>query len=100
MAEVIILEFEGLGAEDYRRVNEALGIDPTTGEGEWPDGLISHEAAGSANGLVVFEVWDSRESQEQFMSGRLGAALQEGGVEAPPSRAEWLELHAHHHPGS
>ena len=78
MAEVIILEFEGLGADEYQRVNEALGIDMDTGEGDWPEGLISHEAAGSADGLVVFEIWDSRESQEEFMSGRLAAALAEG----------------------
>ena len=45
------------------------------------------------------EIWESRADQERFMADRLGKALQEGGVDAPPSRAEWLDLAAHHHPG-
>lgn len=99
MAEAIILEFDGVGAEDYHRVSELLGIDMKTGQGEWPEGLVSHTAAASADGWVVFEVWDSKASQEAFMEGRLAAALQEGGVEGPPSRSEWLDLEAHHTPG-
>ncbi|MDX6538473.1 MAG: hypothetical protein QOI71_83, partial [Gaiellales bacterium] len=36
MADGLILEFEGVGAEEYMAVNRALGIDVTTGAGEWP----------------------------------------------------------------
>lgn len=100
MAEAIILEFEGLGPEDYRRVNEELGIDMDSGEGDWPAGLMTHSGAGTAGGWVVFEVWDSKQAQEQFMEERLGAALKAGGVEAPPTRMEWLELAAHHNPAA
>jgi hypothetical protein len=49
---------------------------------------------------VVFEVWESRQAQERFMNERLGRAIQEAGITAPPSRAEWLELAAYHSPGS
>lgn len=99
MADGLILEFEGFGAETYERVNELLGIDMASGEGDWPQGLLAHTGGAKDGGWVVFEVWASRADQERFMSERLGRALQEGGVEAPPSRIEWLDLSAHHNPG-
>ncbi len=99
MAEGFILEFDGFGVETYQAVNDLLGIDMASGEGDWPEGLISHSAGAKDGGWVVVEIWDSRASQERFMAERLGQALREGGVEAPPSRAEWLDLAAHHHPG-
>ncbi len=99
MAEALILEFEGFGPETYASVNEILGIDATTGEGDWPEGLISHTGAVGANGFVVFEVWSSRADQERFMAERLGAALAKGGAEGSPSRQEWLEVAGHQQPG-
>jgi hypothetical protein len=48
-----------------------------------------------AGGWVAFEVWETKEQQERFMTEKLGRALQEGGVTGPPSRAEWLDLAAH-----
>ena len=99
MADALILEFDGFGAETYERVNGELGIDMQTGEGDWPEGLVSHIGAAREGGFVVFEVWRSQADQERFMAERLGAALQAGGVAAPPSRVEWLDLTAHHdHP--
>ena len=92
MAEALLLEFEGAGADVYMAVNRALGIDVTTGAGEWPDGLLFHSASVGPGGLIVFEVWESQAAQGEFMNGRLGRALQEGGMTAPPSRFEWSEL--------
>jgi hypothetical protein len=99
MSEVLILEFEGVGRSDYEAVNELLGVDPGSGEGDWPPGLLVHTAGATENGWAVMEVWESREAQERFMNERLGSALQEGGVSDPPSRAEWLEQTTHHTPG-
>lgn len=99
MADGLILEFDGLDAETYQRINERLGIDMASGAGEWPSGLLSHTGGAKAGGWVVFEVWSSRAEQERFMAERLGQALQEGGVEGPPSRLEWIEISAHHNPG-
>jgi len=51
-------------AHDYNAANAILGLDPTTGDGLWPAGLLSHTgAAGPDGGFVVFEVCDSQESQ-------------------------------------
>lgn len=96
MADALILEFEGFGVDVYERVNNELGIDMGSGEGDWPAGLISHTGAGKDGGWVVFEVWRSQADQERFMAERLGPALQAGGVTSPPSRVEWLALAAHH----
>jgi len=99
MADALILEFEGFGTDTYERVNGELGIEMETGEGDWPAGLVSHTGAAKDGGFVVFEIWRSKQDQERFMEERLAQALQAGGVEAPPSRVEWLDLAAsHNHP--
>jgi hypothetical protein len=92
MAEVLILEFAGVTLAAYQAVSRELGIDPETGEGDWPDGLLVHSAAIGPNGLVVHEVWESRDAQRTFMRSRLSKALQAGGITAMPSRLEWDEL--------
>ncbi len=95
MAEGLILEFDGVGRAEYEAVNEQLGIDAETGEGEWPAGLLYHAGGAKPGGWVVFEVWESRDAQGRFMNERLGRALHAGGVGAPPARVEWLDLAAH-----
>jgi len=101
MAAGLILEFENVTVDHYRAVNQALGIDVDTGAGEWPDGLVSHTAGLKDDGtFVVMEVWDSPEHQAAFMDGRLGEALEKGGVTEMPSSVTWIELEAHHTPGS
>jgi hypothetical protein len=92
MADALILEFEGVGLDQYRAVNTALGIDAGTGAGEWPDGLLFHSGGAGPAGLVVYEIWESKDAQGRFMQERLGRALQEGGITGAPSRVEWLGL--------
>lgn len=98
MADALILEFDGVEVEDYKRVNDKLGIDMQSGTGDWPAGLQVHSAATKDGGMVIYEVWASQADQERFMDERLGRALEEGGIEGPPSRMEWLGLQAHHNP--
>ena len=101
MAAELIWEFEGVTTREYYAVNKELGIDPDTGEGNWPDGLVTHSAGlNEAGHLVVIEVWDTPEHQARFMEDRLGEALSKGGVAGPPSRVTWIELTAHHHLGN
>jgi hypothetical protein len=92
MADVLLLEFEGVGLDEYRAVNQALGIDAATGGGVWPEGLLLHSAGAGNSGLVVYEVWESQDAQGRFMRDQLGPALQEGGITGAPSRVEWLQL--------
>jgi len=96
MADALILEFAGVSQEQYDSVNTLLGINPTTGEGDWPSGLLSHIGAAADDGsLIVFEVWDSQASQQEFMEKRLGPALGQAGV-PDPTRAEWRNVIGHH----
>jgi hypothetical protein len=90
MSEVIILEFAGGTADHYLAVNKILGVDGQTGEGDWPPALQSHTAAVGAAGLVVVEVWESKEAQASFMA-QLAPALSQAGV-PEPTRMEWLSL--------
>jgi hypothetical protein len=53
MAELLILEFDGVTESDYRNVSAQLGIDLDTGQGDWPPGLISHLAGMSEDGHGV-----------------------------------------------
>jgi hypothetical protein len=92
----VILEFEGVSKKDYDAVNKELNVDPYSGKGDWPDGLISHSAGrNDAGRFVVMEVWDTPDHQARFMEGRLGEALEKGGVTSPPVSVTWIELDAH-----
>jgi hypothetical protein len=94
MAEALLLEFDGVGADQYDEVNALLGIDPKTGEGDWPDGLLDHTGC-YGDKLVVFEVWESQSAQAEFMESRLGPALGKAGL-PEPSRAEWMPVKGRH----
>lgn len=92
MAEGLVLEFTGIGREQYDAVNSNLGIDSATGAGDWPAGMTFHSGGLTDDGLVVTEVWESREAQAAFMESRLGPALAQAGITGPPTRVTWATL--------
>jgi hypothetical protein len=92
MSEALFFEFAGVDETDYRAVNARLGLDPATGSGDWPEGMLSHTGAAAPGGrFVVFEVWDSQQAQASFMDSRLAPALREVGL-PEPTRVEWLSV--------
>lgn len=50
MADGLILEFDGFGGDVYERVNNELGVDMRTGEGDWPAGMIAHSGGAKEGG--------------------------------------------------
>jgi hypothetical protein len=99
MAAGLILRFPARTRADYDRVNEKLGIDMTVGS-NFPEGLLSHAAGEAGGALYVIEVWESRDAQGRFMEGRLGRALQEGGITGMPE-ITWIDpLVSYHTPGA
>jgi len=79
-----VFEFtDEVGQKHYDAVNQKLGVDMAGGSGPWPVGLRSHAGGTTTGGFFVFEVWDAKDQQEQWMAERLGPALAEVGVAAP-----------------
>ena len=93
MAEGLILQFDGVGEQDYDAVNAQLNFNPRTGQGDWQAGLQSHSAGASDGGWVVTEVWDSKEAQGAFMADRLGPAL----ADMPAPQVTWFSVVASQH---
>jgi hypothetical protein len=68
MAELLVLEFDAVDETDYANVSAQLGVDPQTGAGDWPPGLITHLAGLKEGGSAyVIEVWESQQAQAEFM---------------------------------
>jgi hypothetical protein len=91
MSVLMLVEWEGTSPEQYDRVNELMGI---SGEGDAPEGLISHVAAVSEDGkLLIADVWGSPEALNTFFAERLSGALREVGI--PETQPRVLPLHNH-----
>ena len=96
MPDALLFEFSGVSAVDYRAVNAILGLEPSSGDGAWPIGLLTHTgAAGEDGSFVVFEVWESRDAQVAWMESRLGPALTRAGI-PEPVRVKWLTVAGHY----
>ena len=91
MAAALILKLAGIGLDEYFRVSSLMNIDQKSGTGDWPDGLLTHAAGVTDEGLTVIEVWASRDAQGRFLQERLGPAMQKGGVTAAPTMT-WVDL--------
>jgi hypothetical protein len=62
--------------------------------------MLSHAAGTADDGtFIVTEVWSSRAEQDAFMTSRLGAALDGGGVTSPPM-VRWVPLLTYHLAGA
>ncbi len=94
MAAGLVLQFQsGVGEQEYDQVNSRLRFDPRTGEGDWPTGLLSHSAGPAGDAWVVSEIWDSKESQAEFLRNRLGPAT----ADFPPPSMLWYDVVASQH---
>jgi hypothetical protein len=74
MAFAVIAEIPGGTLEQYDKVSEALGLKD---ENSASPGLVIHLAGLAGDGLVVIDVWESREAYETHL-----AELGEKGREA------------------
>jgi hypothetical protein len=90
MAVLMMLEVPGGTLEQYERANELMGI---TGEDDAPEGLVSHVAAVTEDGIVIADVWESEKALETFFDERAGAALAEAGM--PQAQPRIAQVHNH-----
>jgi len=72
-----------ISREHYDRVNAQITKDP--------EGLILHASAETDGGVLIVDVWDSKEANERFERELLLPALQQTGfaAEAVPLRQEF-----------
>src|SRR5581483_6960557 len=70
---------KGATEEQYHGANDQMGIRTNA---DAPDGLISHVAARTDDGVLVVDVWESEEKLGRFFDERLGAALAANGIDA------------------
>lgn len=76
MTAGLVLQFPpSVGEREYDAVNSQLRFNPRTGEGDSQAGLQAHSAGICADGLVVTEIWQSKEAQAAFMDSQLGPAM-------------------------
>jgi hypothetical protein len=99
MAVAYIQEFPvvdgDLSTENYDAIAGALGLSSP------PDGLIVHTAGfDHADGVFrIFDVWETREHGERFMTEQLNPILERFMAEAgegdfaPPTLDTWYDLH-------
>ncbi len=90
MPILVMMEFDGFTTADYDRVDEVLR---GAGRERLPDGLISHAAGVTDDGIVIVDVWESAEALERGIAEELGPAMQEAGI--PPAQPTVLPVHDH-----
>ena len=59
-------------ADMYDAINTEMGMT----SGNLPRGLISHYAAPTDNGMLIFDVWETKEDFEDFAATMLGPAME------------------------
>src|SRR6476660_8804670 len=91
MAVLMILEWEGVTPEQYKQVNDEMGI---RSEADAPEGLIEHIAALTDDDeLVIADLWESDQALGKFFESRLAPALRK--LEMPQSQPRILPVHNH-----
>lgn len=89
MAIAVQLEFKGGTLEQYDEIVQKMGFQPG-GVGE-PGGLF-HWVTKTDDGLLVTDVWESKEIFEKFAAEKIGPISQDVGVTEPPQMT-FFEVH-------
>ena len=56
----------------YDAINQEMGIF----QGNLPAGMVAHYAVPTDNGMLIFDVWESKEQFEEFAAAYLGPAME------------------------
>ena len=92
MAVLVILELPGTTTEHYEKVNEFLGV---RGEADAPEGLISHSAGVTGDGLLIVDLWESEAAAAAFFARGIDETMAAAGAPAPPGPPRMLQVHNH-----
>ncbi len=92
MAVLVILELPGATTEQYEKVNEVLGVQ---GDEDAPEGLISHTAGVTDDGLLIVDLWESEAAAATFFARGIDETMAAAGAPAPPGPPRMLQVHNH-----
>jgi len=87
MAILMILDIPGGTVGQYDKVNEIMGVD----DDNTPDGLISHAAGPTDDGLLIVDVWESEDALNRFVGEQVMPAMQQAAV--PQAQPRVLPVH-------
>jgi hypothetical protein len=71
MAIVMTAEIPA-SADMYDALNKEMGMS----EGNLPKGMIAHYAAPTDNGMLIFDIWESKADFEEFAATMLAPAME------------------------
>jgi hypothetical protein len=81
MAVAVVMDFNGATLEQYDRTIEKMGF--TRGGAGGPGGLF-HWVAATPTGIIVTDVWESKEQFDKFAQEQIGPITAEVGFPGPP----------------
>jgi hypothetical protein len=81
MPVAVIMEFNGATLEQYDQVIEKMGL---TKGGPAPAGALSHWVARTDYGILVTDLWKSRELYDAFARDQIGPYSAEAGIPERP----------------
>lgn len=80
MAVAIVMDFTGGTLEQYDQVLEKMKLSPG---GPGPVGAISHWVTATDKGILITDIWQSREQFDAFAQEQIGPFSAEVGLTAP-----------------
>lgn len=96
MAVAVILEFAGATLEQYDQIVAKMGLTPG---GPGPVGALGHWVAATDEGILVTDLWQTKELYEAFAQEQIGPLSAEVGVPGPP-KVTYLDVHNYFTPGA
>lgn len=91
MAVGVTLEFPGTTPQQYDEVCGLMGLTP---RGPGPLGSLFHWAAVQDGGILITDVWRSKERFEEFSREEIGPLSQQAGIAQPP-KTTFYDVHNH-----
>ena len=89
MAVAVVMEFNGATLAQYDQIIDLMGLNP---RGAGPPGSLFHWVAETPGGMLVTDVWESKEAYERFAAEKIGPFSGKVGLPSPPTTT-FHELH-------
>jgi hypothetical protein len=82
MTVAVTLEFPAITTDQYDRACSLMGLTP---RGAGPDGMLFHWAGVVGDGMLITDVWATRERFEEFSRDKIMPLTQQAGITTPPN---------------